>query len=140
MLVQSELEKLLSKGIIKKTFHEQIEHVSPIFITPKSDGGIRIILNLKNLNKCIKFQHFKMHTIKDVLQLIRKDCFMISIDLKDAYHSIKIRDDLKFSFKNQLYKYVFSKWPWTMSKKVYKTNFCANGRNKKKWYSYLWIH
>jgi len=108
-LLQLELEKLLNKGIIKKTIHEPVEYVSPIFITQKSDGGIRLILNLKNLNKCVKFQHFKMHTIKDVLQLVRKNCFMVSIDLKDAYHSIKIRDDfqcyLKFNFRNQLYKY-----------------------------------
>ena len=105
-LVQSELDKLLSKGIIKKTFHEPVEYVSPIFITYKSDGGIRLILNLKNLNKSVEFIHFKMHTIRDVLQLIRKNCFMISIDLKDAYHTIKIREDfqcfLKFNFKDQL--------------------------------------
>ena len=108
-LVQSELDKLLSKGIIKKTFHEPVEYVSPIFITYKSDGGIRLILNLKNLNKSVEFIHFKMHTIRDVLQLIRKNCFMISIDLKDAYHTIKIREDfqcfLKFNFKDQLYNY-----------------------------------
>ena len=31
-----------------------------------------------------------MHTIKDVLQMITKVCYMTSIDLKDAYHSVKI--------------------------------------------------
>ena len=108
-LVISELKTLLLKRIIKPSIHEIDEFVSPIFITHKSDGGIRIILNLKELNKAIQFRHFKMHTLKDVLQLVSKNCFMASIDLKDAYHSIKISENyqkyLKFECFGQLYQY-----------------------------------
>ena len=109
-LVNTEIKKLLKKGIIKTAFHENVEYVSPIFVTKKSDGGIRIILNLKQLNKTVEFQHFKMHTIKDVLQMITKGCYMTSIDLKDAYHSVKIDPQyqryLKFNFENSLFQYV----------------------------------
>ena len=51
-----------------------------------------------------------MHTIKDVLQMITKGCYMTSIDLKDAYHSVKIDPRyqcyLKFNFENSLFQYV----------------------------------
>ena len=84
--VKSEILKLLSKSVIIETHHENTEYVSPIFIVPKADGGTRLILNLKGLNTFIKYHHFKMATIKTILALITKHCFLASIDLKDAYY------------------------------------------------------
>ena len=54
-LVNTEIKKVLKKGLIKTSFHENVEYVSPIFVTKKCDGGIRIILNLKQLNKTPTF-------------------------------------------------------------------------------------
>ena len=90
-MLKSEIEKLLLKGVIIKSNHENKEFVSPIFTTRKNDGGIRIILNLKKLNKSVKYVHFKMSSIKTVLKMITKDCYMASIDLKDAYYSVPIQ-------------------------------------------------
>ena len=56
----------------------------------KINGGIRLILNLKQLNKNIEYHHFKMDSINTILNLIIKDCFMASIDSKDAYTILKI--------------------------------------------------
>ena len=61
--IPHELERLLSKNIIKKSQHEQGEFTSPIFLIPKSDGSFRLILNLKRLNEHIPCVHFKMSTI-----------------------------------------------------------------------------
>ena len=83
----------LSKGIIKETFHAEKEFVSPIFTSHKSNGGIRLILNLKQLNKNIEYLHFKMDSINTILNLVTKDCFMASVDLKDAYYSVKISEN-----------------------------------------------
>ena len=49
-LIKNEIDKCLSKGIIKETCHEEKEFVSPIFISHKSNGEIRLTLNLKQLN------------------------------------------------------------------------------------------
>ena len=38
---------MIEKGIVKETYHESNEIVSPIFIKHKQDEGIRLILNLK---------------------------------------------------------------------------------------------
>ena len=105
--------KLISstKGVIKETCHEEKEFVSPIFISHKSNGGIRLILNLKQLNKNIEHHHLKMESINTILNLITKDCFMASIDLKDAYYSVKISEIfqryLKFEFLDKLHKCVY---------------------------------
>ena len=109
-LIKDEIDKVLTKSIIKETCHEKKEFVSPIFISHKSNGGIRLILHLEQLNKNIEYHHFKMNSINIILNLIIKDCFMALIDLKDAYYSVKISENfqryLKFEFFNKLYKFV----------------------------------
>ena len=46
-LIKDEIDKLHTKGIIQETCHKGKEFVSPIFISHKSNDGIRLILNLK---------------------------------------------------------------------------------------------
>ena len=109
-ILSSEVQSLLSHGVIKVSSHENVEYVSPIFLTPKRDGGHRMILNLSQLNDFIKYEHFKMDNIKTVLNLITPNCYMCKIDLKDAYYSIKIDEAfqkyLKFCWEEVLYQYV----------------------------------
>ena len=70
--IENELKTLLKKGAIKESSHELGEIISPIFLTPKSDGSFRLILNLKRLNKCMPYTNFKMDTIVSVLKLVTK--------------------------------------------------------------------
>ena len=58
------LEEMLHKQIIRETIHETTESVSPIFIVKKPDGGTRLILNLKELNEFVKYEHFKWMVLK----------------------------------------------------------------------------
>ena len=89
--------------------HENGEFLSPIFPVAKPDGSIRIILNLKELNRSVEYLHFKMDNIKVVLANVTKGCFMASLDLKQAYHSVKISEDfqkyLKFEWGEQMYQF-----------------------------------
>ena len=64
-----------------------------IFTRPKADGSYRVILNLKNLNEFVTFQHCKLGSFKDVLDMITPGAWMSSVDLKDAYYSIAIHKD-----------------------------------------------
>ena len=53
---------------------------------------------------------FKMDSIHTALELITQDCWMASIDLKNAYYSVKVHDEfqkyLKFCYNDRLYKYI----------------------------------
>ena len=49
-----------------------------------------MILNLKELNKLIVYQHFKMDSLKTVTDLMTQGCFMASVDIKDAYYTVPI--------------------------------------------------
>ena len=46
LLVDSEIEKLLEKGVIEQCSHENGEFISNIFLREKKDGSHRMILNL----------------------------------------------------------------------------------------------
>ena len=58
-----EIKNLLHKGVIEKCQHDEGEYISPIFLTPRSDGSFRMILNLKKPNDHMPYKHFKMETI-----------------------------------------------------------------------------
>ena len=107
--VENEIQKLLYKGVIVNSYHEQGEYISPIFSVPKSDGSICLILNLKQFNEFVQFAHFNMESIHTILELVTPGCWMASIDLKDAYYSVKIdpqsQNYLKFFYKTQLFMY-----------------------------------
>ena len=75
-LIKDEIDTLLTYDFMKGTYREEKEFVSPIFISHKSNGGIRLILSLKQLNKNIEYHHFKMDSINTVLNLITKDCLI----------------------------------------------------------------
>ena len=66
-IINTEINKLLHKGVIVKTNHSEGEFISDIFCRPKKDGSHRLILNLKNLNDCVEYHHFKMETFQNVL-------------------------------------------------------------------------
>ena len=89
-VIRSEIVKLLQKSVIVHTQHEPGEFVSPIFVRPKKDGTSRMILNLKDLNQHVQYHHFKMETLVDAIRLMTPNCFMASVDLKDAYYSVPI--------------------------------------------------
>ena len=76
MLMQAQIDKTLEKGEIEESRHETGEFVSNIFSRPKKDGTVRVILNLKNLNKKVEYHHFKMETLNHAIQLMTKDCYM----------------------------------------------------------------
>jgi len=107
--VQESILKLLSIGAIDKVNHTEGEFLSNIFVVPKPDKTFRLIINLKPLNKFIVNDHFKMEDYRTVCNLLQKNSYMATIDLKDAYYLISIQESdrkyLRFEWKNQLYQF-----------------------------------
>lgn len=108
-VIEAELIKLLKKQVIEVTDHGPTDFISNIFIRSKRNGGYRVILNLSKLNESVTYRHFKMETLDNALQLVRPNCYMASVDLKDAYYSVSIAEEhrnlLKFSWRGKLYRF-----------------------------------
>ena len=55
-----------------------------------------MILDLKECNHDqVEHVKFKMETLKTVTKLITPGCWFYSLDLKDAYYSIPVHEDLR---------------------------------------------
>ena len=63
---------------------------SNMFMVPKKDGGQRPVINLKQLNKFVKSEHFKMEGLHTVKALIQHNDWMAKVDLKDAFFMVPI--------------------------------------------------
>ena len=75
----------------------KVELVSNI-LSGIADGGYRLILNLKKLNKKLEYKKIKMETIGTIVQLVKPGIFMSKLDIKDGYFSIPIYEpDQKIS-------------------------------------------
>jgi hypothetical protein len=97
--VTEEIRKLEEKGVVKKVTAESGQFISNIFLRPKKDGSFRVILNLKQLNESIKKVHFKLDSLKAAIELMKKDCFFASLDIKDAYYSVALQNSCKKLFR-----------------------------------------
>lgn len=84
-ICDEEIKALIEKGAIKEVASPDQRFVSGLFVTSKSLGGYRPIINLKRLNRTVEQSIFE--GIGVLKELIREDCFC-KIDLKGAYLTI----------------------------------------------------
>ena len=108
--VQVEVDKMILQGAIHPvTSNTEGGFVSSIFLVDKKDGGHRPVINLKNLNSFVDFQHFKMEGIHMLRDLLKKGDFMVKLDLKDAYFTVPVwighQKYLRFLWKETLWEF-----------------------------------
>ena len=85
ILVEHEISRLLKTGVLVTCKHEPGDFISNIFLREKKNGSFRMILNLKQLNENIPYQHFKMENLQQAVNMMTDNCYMCTIDLpKDA--------------------------------------------------------
>ena len=108
--MDGEVAKLLKKGVIERVCPVQGEVISNVFLRPKANGEFRLILDLSEMNKAVEYEHFKMTSLQTAIQLMRPNCWMGSIDLKDAYYSVLVRPEhrkfLRFLWRDQLFQFL----------------------------------
>ena len=109
--INQEIMDFAQKGIIEPVVDsDPDEFISNIFVRPKSDGGIRVILNLKPFNlKYVDKIHFKMESLKSAVNAMTINCYFASVDLKWAYYHIRIRNIerkyFRFYWRGQKYQF-----------------------------------
>ncbi|XP_066946938.1 uncharacterized protein [Macrobrachium rosenbergii] len=96
----AEIKALLEKGALEPA-PSSPGFYSRIFVAPKSGGSWRPIIDLSSLNRFIISPKFHMETSQLVLRSVRRDDWMISVDLKDAYLQVPVHPEsrkfLRFS-------------------------------------------
>ena len=110
-IVRKEIQEMIDKQaveLVKSPSSHQ--YLSSIFVIPKKDTGYRPVINLRNLNSHIPYQHFKMEGLSLLKELLQKGDFMIKIDLKDAYFSVPLskhsRKYVSFLWEGDIYQFL----------------------------------
>ena len=101
VLIEKEMKELEEKGAIKPVSPVQDQFLSNSLLVKKKDGGNHPVINLKNLNGFVDYQHFKMEDISTLKDLIQPNDWMIKLDLKDAYFCVPIHKDHRKYFRFQ---------------------------------------
>ncbi|XP_061491494.1 uncharacterized protein LOC133388926 [Rhineura floridana] len=82
---------------------------SLLFAVPKRDLSWRAVLNLKFINRFVKYRRFKMESLHSITDSLQEGDFLASIDLKEAYLRVPIcidhRKFLRFAFGSQHFQY-----------------------------------
>lgn len=106
---ENAIRDLLSIGAISECEPHEEQFLSSIFLRPKPNGKFRLILNLKNLNKFIETDHFKIEDLRTAIKLLTKNCYMCTLDLKDAYFLLKIHNEskkyLRFQWAGKIFEF-----------------------------------
>ena len=106
-----EVQCLLKKGVVEIVPPNEVldGYYSTFFLTPKSTGGLRPILNVRPLNQFLVKKHFKMETLNTVLKATQPGDWGVVIDLRDAYHHIAIAPEhqkfLRFFFMDTAFQF-----------------------------------
>ena len=91
------LDDALAKGWIQ---HSTSPARAPILFVPKKDGGLRLYIDYKGLNKVMVKNRHPLPLISKTLDCLTGAKVFTKLDLKDAYHCIWIRkgDEWKTAF------------------------------------------
>ena len=109
-LVEQEVLEMLEKGTIKKVVPKQGQFLSNLFLVEKKDGGNHPVINFKNLNKFIPYEHFKMAGLHCLKFLLKQDDFLSKIDLKEAYFPVPLNKNsqkfVRFQWSGNIYEFL----------------------------------
>ena len=111
-ILEEEVHSLLQKGAIQAVPTADMPNgfYSRYFAVTKKDGGMRPILDLRDLNTYLLPRRFRMVTLESITHLLKRKHWFVLIDLKDAYFHITIHPDhrrfLRFVFQNTIYQYL----------------------------------
>ena len=86
------VDKMLQKGALEPAPKDP-GYYSLLFLVPKPTLDWRQVIDLSPLNKFIHQTPFKMETCASVLRAIRKDDWMLSLDLKDTYFQVPVHPE-----------------------------------------------
>ena len=87
--VTSEIFRLLDQGCVKEVTRGEVHTINPLSV---ADNGkkLRLILDLRYINKHLRVQKFKYEDLRTFQNLFSKGDFFFKTDLKSGYHHLDI--------------------------------------------------
>ena len=106
--LSQKLKELQELDIIEKTTGST-HWALPVITVPKSDGDIRLCVDMRRANSAIKRKRHPIPTIEELLQEMNQSKIFSKLDVKWAYHQIELdlesRDITTFATHEGLFRY-----------------------------------
>ena len=114
--IQKELEYMVKNGVIRKVT-EPTDWVSSIVYSHKQDGGLRLCLDPKHLNRALKRPHYKLPTVDEITHHFRGAKVFSKLDAKSGYWSVRLdpESQLLTTFQSPFGRYCFQRLPFGLS-------------------------
>ena len=98
--LRQQIEKLLAKGWIQPSISP---YGAPVLFSPKKDGGLRLCIDYRALNKMTKKNCYPLPHADDLFDQLHDAKIFSKIDLQSGYHQIRIsmNDIEKTAFKTR---------------------------------------
>ena len=81
--LKTQLQELLDKGFIRPSVSPW---GAPILFVKKKDGGIRLCIDYRELNKVTIKNRYPLSQIDDLFDQLQGSCIFSKIDLRSGYH------------------------------------------------------
>ena len=88
--VEAETNRLLAAGLVEPVT-EPSDWVSPVVLTNKEDGGIRLCVDMTEPNKAIRRVRHVMPTIDDIKYQVNGAKIFSKVDLTNGYHQLELK-------------------------------------------------
>ena len=112
--VKEEINKLLEAGVIRNS-HSSWS--APIIVVPKGDGGKRLVIDYRALNKVTREFIWPMPKEEDIFSQLNGAKYFSTLDFRAGYHHIGLTTDSipKTAFTSPFGKYEYVKVPFGLA-------------------------
>ena len=112
--VKEEIEKLLTAKVICSS---RSSWSAPVIVVPKEDGGKRLVIDYRTLNKVTRKFTWPMPKVEDIFSKLNGAKYFSTLDLSAGYHHIPLDKSSipKTAFNSPFGKYGYVKVPFRLA-------------------------
>lgn len=107
--VDEQIVQMLKAGAIKRVYKQRPKVVNPLGTVPKSSGKLRLILDMRHVNRFLVDTTFRMEGLRDLPDIAYPEDFACSVDLAQGYYHIDLHPSSRtyhgFRWRDRWYTY-----------------------------------